>query len=268
VTTKNSERTIERCLKSIKSQLYPVIEIIVVDNYSSDKTQEIAKRYAKVYLVGPERSTQRNFGVQNSSGKYLLLVDSDTFLTSTVVKECVYTVKRHRAQGAIIPQRSIGNGFWAMCKVLEKSLYIGDELIESVHFIERKTFLALGGYDERIAGGGEDWDLPIKMRKSEYRIVRVKSLIFHDEGSLKLSQSIQKKYYYGKTMPIYIRKNPKLAFKQLNIVRPAFLRNWRLLVSDPLHVVGLIIVKLCEFSAGAVGVLYGTFWPARLQREL
>jgi len=267
VTTKNSERTIERCLRSIESQTYPAVEIIVVDNYSSDETQEIAKKYAKVYSVGPERSTQRNFGARNSSGKYLLFVDSDTFLTSTVVEECVYAVKRRGGKGAIISQRSIGNGFWAMCKVLEKSLYIGDELIESVHFIEGKVFLTLGGYDERIAGGGEDWDLPIRMRKAGCRIVRVNSLIFHDEESLKLSQSIRKKYYYGKTMPIYMKKNPEFAFKQLNLVRPAFLRNWQSLASDPLHAMGLMLMKLCEFTAGAMGTLYGTFWPVKLRQS-
>jgi glycosyltransferase involved in cell wall biosynthesis len=265
VPTKNSDRTIERCLKSVKLQTYPAVEAIVVDNYSSDKTQEIAKKYAKLYLEGPERSTQRNIGAQRALGKYLLFVDSDTCLTPTVVQECVSVANRYNAQGAIVPQRGFGTGFWAMCKVLEKSLYVGDELIESIHFIEKKTFLDLGGYDERIAGGGEDWDLPIKMRKNGCRVVRVGSLILHDEGSLKLSQTIQKKYYYGKTMPVYIKRNPDAAFKQLNIVRPGFIKNWRLLTYDPLHAVGLVIVKLCEFTAGALGVIYGTIWPTRLR---
>ncbi|MFH0876438.1 MAG: glycosyltransferase [archaeon] len=44
VTTKNEERNIARCLVSVKNQSYPNIEIIVVDNNSSDKTKEIAKR--------------------------------------------------------------------------------------------------------------------------------------------------------------------------------------------------------------------------------
>jgi arabinofuranan 3-O-arabinosyltransferase len=267
VPTKNSERTIERCLKSIESQTYMAVEAIVVDNYSTDKTRQVAQNYAKIYSMGPERSTQRNFGASKASGKYLLFVDSDTFLSNTVVGECVELVKRYRAQGAIIPQRSIGDGFWAMCKTLEKSLYIGDELIESVHFIEKKAFFALGAYDERIAGGGEDWDLPIRMRKTGYRIVRVSSVIFHDEGSLELSESIKKKYYYGKTMPVYIKKNPEFAFKQLNLVRPAFLRNWRMLIKDPLHAMGLMLMKLCELTAGAIGTLYGTIWPMKLQQN-
>jgi len=46
------------------SHSHPLIEIIVVDNNSTDRTKEIAARYTeKVYNFGPERSAQRNFGV-------------------------------------------------------------------------------------------------------------------------------------------------------------------------------------------------------------
>ena len=57
IPTKNSTRTIEICLQSIKKQSYPKIEITVVDNYSRDKTKEIAQKYAKVYNKGTERSS-------------------------------------------------------------------------------------------------------------------------------------------------------------------------------------------------------------------
>jgi len=44
VPTYNSSRTIEKCLKSIKNQTYQNIEIIVIDNNSSDNTLKIAKK--------------------------------------------------------------------------------------------------------------------------------------------------------------------------------------------------------------------------------
>ncbi len=57
IPTRNSTRTIEICLQSIKKQSYPKNEIIVVDNYSWDKTKKIAQKYAKVYNKSPERSS-------------------------------------------------------------------------------------------------------------------------------------------------------------------------------------------------------------------
>ena len=56
ITTRNSAQTLCTLLKSIKGQSYKSIEIIVVDNDSTDKTKEIAYRYTrKVYDKGPER---------------------------------------------------------------------------------------------------------------------------------------------------------------------------------------------------------------------
>lgn len=44
ITTKNEEKNIDNCLKSILNQSYKNIEIIVVDNYSTNKTKEIVKK--------------------------------------------------------------------------------------------------------------------------------------------------------------------------------------------------------------------------------
>ena len=91
VTTKNEERNIEHCMKSIKLQSYENIEIIVVDNFSADKTKEIALKYTnKVYDKGPERSAQRNFGmIDVSNGKYVMFVDADMILSPCLVESCV-----------------------------------------------------------------------------------------------------------------------------------------------------------------------------------
>lgn len=70
LTTKNEEKNIASCLESIKNQNYPSdkIEIIIVDNDSIDRTKKIALRYTdKVYNFGPERSSQRNFGVRKGA---------------------------------------------------------------------------------------------------------------------------------------------------------------------------------------------------------
>src|SRR5574341_797643 len=172
VPTKNSAQFLELCLESIKKQSYQPLELIVVDNYSEDETPHIAKKYAdQFFQKGPERSAQRNFGVQNSHGEYVLIIDSDMVLDSSVVSDGVNVVKKDpMIKAVIIPETSVGEGFWAKCKALERSCYLGDELIEAARFFEKKIFFEFGGYDERIHGGGEDWDLPERMKDEGYQI--------------------------------------------------------------------------------------------------
>ena len=64
VTTKNEEKNIAYCLTSITEQTYSHLEVILVDNNSSDKTREIALEFTdKIFNKGPERSAQRNYGM-------------------------------------------------------------------------------------------------------------------------------------------------------------------------------------------------------------
>ena len=253
IPTKNSAETIELCLKSIKDQNYPAIETIVVDNYSDDETADIARKYARVFQKGPERSTQRNHGVENAKGKYVVIIDSDMELTPNVIKECVHEISKKDVAAVIIPEISVGEGFWTKCKALERSCYIGDDTIEAARFFDKNIFLEMGGYDEDIAGGGEDWDLPQRIKKAGYGTGRIESLIKHHEGRLSLTKTMRKKLYYAKTIRRYIKKHPDMASKQIVLIRPAYIRHWRRLARDPLHTIGFMFMKMCEFAAGGVG---------------
>ena len=122
ITTRNEERHIENCLKSIKGQNYPQekVEIIVVDNNSNDKTKEISFRYTdKVYNFGPERSAQRNFGARQTTAKYILYLDADMMLSENVVEECVEKCEREGCIALYIPERIIGRGFWIRIRDFE-----------------------------------------------------------------------------------------------------------------------------------------------------
>jgi len=256
ITTRNEEKHLPPCLESVTRQTYKKIEIIVVDNNSTDKTKEIAKKYTKlVFNKGPERSRQRNFGVEKASGKYVLILDADMELEPEVIEECVAEIESDREiKAVVIPEKSFGEGFWAKCKALERSCYLGDELIEAARFFDKKTFLEFRGYDENITGP-EDWDLPQRIKK-KYKIGRIKSFIHHNEGKLSLLRTMRKKYYYAQKFAPYFKKHPQLAYRQANLVfRPAFLRNWRVLLRSPILTLGMFFMRTCEMLAGGFGYL-------------
>jgi len=261
ITTKNVEKILKNLLKSIKRQTYPRIETIVVDNNSQDKTKEIARKYTdKVFNFGPERSAQRNFGARKAKGDYLLFLDADMELAPRVVEECVGVVRENPAiKAVIIPEESFGEGFWAKCKALERSFYLGDETIEAARFFDRKVFFEFDGYDENLTGP-EDWDLPQRL-KEKYKIGRIKSFIRHNEGKLFFFGLARKKYYYAQKLHHYLKKHPSLVTRQqiVYFLRPAFYRNWKKLISHPILFFGMIIMLTAEMLAGVAGLLKGEF---------
>lgn len=86
IATYNSEKTLEKTLKSLRKQNYPQskIEILVIDGGSNDKTISIAKRYK--CNIFPNLKTEliyaKHIGFLKAKGKYLLYLDSDEVLES------------------------------------------------------------------------------------------------------------------------------------------------------------------------------------------
>src|SRR5262249_19252655 len=148
----------------------------------------------------------------------------------------------------------VGRNLLARCRELERRCYEGDATIEAARFFEREAFLRHGGYDE-VLTGPEDWDLPARMRAAGETIARADgALIDHDEEDLTLGRHLRKKYEYGKSFGVYARRHRRLAQTQLTPLRPAFVRNWRLLARRPALGVGVIVLKALEFTAGGMGL--------------
>lgn len=260
ITTRNSGSTLEPLLESIDTQSYRNIEVIVVDNSSSDETINIAKLYTKlIYQKGPERSAQRNFGAKKASGKYLMFLDSDMILSKNVVKECVEIFKKESKDwgGIVIPERSFGEGFWAKAKILEREINEGESYFEAARFFPNKIFWEFQGYDKNLTGP-EDWDLPQRIAK-KYQIGRTLSYILHNEGKLQLFLLARKKYYYGLSLHKYLSKQ-KISIigpKTIYFLRPAFYKYWHKLISQPVITFAMIIMLLVESFAGGLGYFIG-----------
>lgn len=246
LTTKNEEKNIERFLQSVEKQTYKNIEVIVVDNKSSDKTKEIAKKYTrKVYDCGPERSAQRNFGAKKSRGGYLVFLDADMELSPGVIKDCVATIRRLGVKALTIPEKTVGKSFFAKIRRFEREMYMKEPDYEVPRFFEGKIFFEYGGYDKRLTGP-EDYDLPYRIKKT-YKIGRISKYIFHHEEGLTLKKQLSKKYYYAKKGALYASKHPRLIWVQGTILfRKVYLKHWRKFLQHPALGISFIIVRSLE----------------------
>lgn len=86
IPTRNSEKTLKRCIDSILGQDYPrrKMKLIIVDAFSSDKTVELAKTFGAVVLSNPRVTGEagKAIGVRVSNDEILAFVDSDNVLVS------------------------------------------------------------------------------------------------------------------------------------------------------------------------------------------
>lgn len=260
----NEENNIINCLNSLAKQTYKNIEIILVDDFSSDNTvsrsNNVAKNlHLKLIIISQkthhERGITRNVGAKAAKGKWLLFLDADMFIDKNVIEECIGKIGSSELKAIIIPEESYGKGFWTECRKLEKRCYLKDDAIEAARFFNKEIFWKIGGWDEKMISG-EDWDLTRRVRE-KWEIGRISSKIFHNEGNLTIWKVARKKFYYASESGRYLKKYP-LKFKDLIffIIRPAYIKNWRILIADPIHLTGLIVLKSIELLSGAAGFLY------------
>lgn len=260
IPTYNSSATLEPLLRSVQEQTLERLELIIVDNHSTDNTLEIAQRYtSKVFCQGPERSAQRNRGAKEATGTYLLFLDSDMQLTTGVVEHVVNTfLVKSEKKALIIPEESFGEGFWAACKTLERSFYVGVAWMEAARAFRTDSFREIGGYDENNTGT-EDYDLPhrIEERYGESSIGRIEEFILHNEGRISLIRSCKKKFYYARKLDIYAAKsaNKKKFTLQANPLKRyfLFLEKPKQLFKNPVLGFGMLFMKSCEMISGVIG---------------
>ncbi len=235
VPTRNAARTIQRCLESVRAQTRPVAELIVVDNCSDDGTWEVALRLADLAMrAGPERSEQRNLGIAKARGEWLLWLDADMELAADSVE---------RALAAA----------WTGCRTLERRCYHGEPRIESPRLLRTAWLRETGGFTD--VTGTEDADVRNRLLAAGARLAWADTLVVHHEGRLSLGGVARKRFYYGKSLPNYRRRNPGAVAGQIGATVGALWRHRRLLAADPGHAAGLLLMRTCEAGAYLAGAL-------------
>ncbi|NTV99674.1 MAG: glycosyltransferase [Oscillochloris sp.] len=246
IPTRNSARFLAECLNSILNQSFPAAEIIVCDNNSTDETVALAHQFSTTVLhAGPERSAQRNIAARQARGDALLFIDSDMRLSRDVILSCV----QHWRTGAntiIIPEVVIGNRLWAKARALDKCFGAGVPGYEAARFVDRKLFLAVGGYDEQLIVG-EDFDLHMSLVDRGGIEGHITTPIEHLEYDLTLKDYIHKWRYYAKHLPPFIAKRGSARYYVPTLPR-LVLQRWRVATGDPLGFVSFVTLKLIEYA--------------------
>lgn len=104
----NVEKYLEKCVKSIINQTYTNLEILLINDGSTDNSLEICKKLIKIDdrikifdIKNSGVSFARNFGVENSTGKYIVFVDSDDYVSKNMVELLYYALKKEDADFSV-----------------------------------------------------------------------------------------------------------------------------------------------------------------------
>lgn len=103
VPTYNVERYVEECIDSLLNQTYKNIEIIVLDDASTDATAYLLKQYKdKIQLIvnsnNKGQGARRNEGMKFAQGKYIYFVDSDDWIEPETVEAAVTQLDQTQAE--------------------------------------------------------------------------------------------------------------------------------------------------------------------------
>jgi len=266
IPTYNSQKTILKCLQSIKKQTYEKIETVVIDRHSDDMTARIAQQfYANVFSLNSERSAAKNFGAKKANGDFLLFVDSDMELCPKVVEECVKLCVEKKFDAVVIPETTVAKDFLAECRKLERELYNSDpNFFLMPRFFRKDAFLSVQGFDEALICG-EDFDLARRYEKHGYRIGMATLPIRHFEGNLSLKKIVFKAHFYGKSLLPFFSKEPELALRGYCPTRFAW--NIKRLLEHPKCLLGLVVIKIFESIAYITGIFADALGRMLLTRD-
>lgn len=111
VLTKNEEKNIKECIYALKW----CDELVVIDDESWDKTREIAQRLgAKVFTrpLNSDFAAQRNFGLQQARGEWILFVDADERVSKELASEIQESVKKPNHSGYFVKRKDFMFRHW------------------------------------------------------------------------------------------------------------------------------------------------------------
>jgi len=276
IPTYNSGETLAECLKSVQGQKYPLFEVIIVDNFSNDATLEIAKEFrSEIMQQRCNPALARNIGITNSTGKYILFLDSDQVLSPSVIEECVRKCESEKVGMVKIPEVFIGKSFWNSCSATWKNCYSEIQNLYDAReniitgeprFFVKEQIIRVGMLDASLLWG-EDYDLYNRLKKMKSREAWCKSRIYHYEPT-SIKKILAKNLRYGKSMPIFLQQTRKQIFPLL--LRNALLtfkevfRNFK---KSPVLIAGCAVLLCLKAYSIMIGLLIDLAYSSKASKQ-
>jgi glycosyltransferase involved in cell wall biosynthesis len=179
VTCYNKGKYIRETLDSIRSQTYPNIEIIVIDDCSTDpftiKTmQSLSETGIKTLLLSENIgvSAARNLGIRSCTGSYILIMDGDDTITPDFIDEAVQVFSERPEIGIVSSQVRLFGLKKGKMNLLEPTLEntIAQNTMVISSIFRKELFQRTGGFNTDMKEGFEDWDFWLSMMEHDVRI--------------------------------------------------------------------------------------------------
>lgn len=210
----NDRKYIEQSVQSAINQTYVNKEIIVIDDGSNKETKMLLKRLEpKIdYLITQENkgpAAARNAGIEMTNGKYILTLDSDDYFEPEFCEKAVKIMEGSEGIKVVtcyarwfkenITSRIFKPEGGDLKKYLIKSRAIGNSLFR------KKDWEAVGGYDEEMQYGWEDWEFFIRLHSDGGRTYVIPEVLFHYRDRTDSKTKKANKDRYGLLQYIYTK---------------------------------------------------------------
>ena len=134
----NMEKYLEKCLKSIIDQTYKKIEIIIVNDGSTDSSIEICNKFKendnRIKIITKKNAglgMARNTGLENANGEYVYFIDSDDYIEETLIEDNIKLIKEYKLDivtfGAILFEEN-EKIIKEIRPIFKKQIFIGKEI--------------------------------------------------------------------------------------------------------------------------------------------
>lgn len=185
----NCANTIKETLYSIYNQTYRNIEIIAINDGSTDNTWEVLQELKnennseiqlQIYTQNNKgQSNTRNNGTQKATGDYLLFLDADDIIENTYLEKCTNAFDNNKKLKLVYSKAQFFgalNEEWKLPKFNLKNFLL-DNCIYITALIRTTDFKEVGGFDESL-DYYEDWELWIKLINSNEEVYQIPEFLF------------------------------------------------------------------------------------------